>query len=360
MEKTSYQRSPARVKRTERKEDMMKAVKAADLVYVSNAELCIQRKKKKKKFEYFNNRKKITDKALLKRIESLVIPPAWEQVHICDKPNGHLQVTGYDTKNRKQYIYHPLWIKMRGKTKFHRLYLFGKKLPFIRRRIKQDLKQNELSEKKILAAVILIMEQTNIRIGNDLYNRLYGSYGLSTLRDKHVKLNGSKMRFVFTGKKGIAHDISIRNKRLAAIVKNCKEIPGKHLFQYYDENGEKQAIRSEDINEYIKEISGESFTSKDFRTWAGTVACVRAIKKRKTENNGMPGDKELVNIMDEVAAHLGNTRAVCKKYYIHPVIFKSLENGRLEKYFNQVTGGSKWLDTEERIVIKLLKSKKGL
>lgn len=358
MEQPSHQDTGNSANKKKQKE-LIKTTGITELIYVKASELHIRRIIKNGELEYINKGKKITYEKELKRIEALAIPPAWEKVRICEWRNGHLQATGYDKKQRKQYIYHPLWIRMRGETKFHRLYHFGKKLPYIRRNIWHDLHQSGLPERKVLATLLRIMEQTNIRIGNRLYNKLYGSYGLSTLRGRHVKLKGGNLRFTFKGKKGKAHDISIHNRRLASTIKNCKEIPGKQLFQYYDEEGEKHSIHSEEVNAYIKEISGESFTSKDFRTWAGTVECVRTIHRRTRKDKKKVENNEIKKILDEVASRMGNTRAVCKKYYVHPIILETLKDGRFEKYFSQIKKASKWLDIDERIVLKILKSKQG-
>lgn len=300
--------------------DVIQSAEAVRLRYVTDSLPGIRRVRDGKGFGYLYENKKISDQKVLKRIEALVIPPAWEKVWICAHENGHLQATGYDTKNRKQYRYHPLWIVLRGKTKFYRLSEFGKVLPSIRKQVQKDLKLKGLPKQKILATIISLMEQTNIRIGNKMYEKLYGSFGLSTLKDKNVKLKGNKIRFVFTGKKGINHDISIKNKRLAKIVLHCREIPGSHLFQYYDENNERQPIYSDDVNEYIKQISNKDFTSKDFRTWSGTVECLRALKRIGPGKEITKLKNNIVSAIDEVAQCLGNTRAVCKKYYIHPAV----------------------------------------
>lgn len=334
--------------------DAVKSAEAVNLVHVTDKRPGIARVGYRKGFEYFYKDKKVKDAEQLKRIKDLVIPPAWENVWICPVKNGHLQAAGYDTKKRKQYMYHPLWIALRGKTKFYRLHEFGKVLPLIRKNVQKDIRLRGLPLEKVLASVISLMEQTNIRVGNALHEKLYGSFGLSTFKDKNVKLNGSHIRFVFTGKKGIRHDISIRSKKLAAIVHRCREIPGKDLFQYYDENEEVQSISSGDINEYIRKLSGENFSSKDFRTWAGSVQCIREIKGIGFEGNSALIKKNIVQALDKVADCLGNTRSVCRKYYIHPLVLTCFENGHLEKYIKQIGKSSKWLDREERVLIELV------
>lgn len=337
-------------------DDPVKSALAVNLVHISDDIPGIKRVKHGKGFIYYYNDKKIANENVLSRIRDLVIPPAWKNVWICPQENGHLQATGMDAKNRKQYLYHPAWKELRGTTKFYRLHAFGKALPTIRKQLRKDLSRRDLSKEKVLATIISLMEQTNIRIGNEVYERLYGSFGLSTLKDNNVKLNGSKMRFVFTGKKGVSHDITLRNKRLANIVLHCREIPGKHLFQYYDENKERQSICSGDVNEYIKRLSGKSFTSKDFRTWSGTVECIRALRE-STVKEPHPLKKNIIKAFDQVASCLGNTRSVCKKYYIHPVVISAYENGKLQDYFDQCRRGAKWMDREEKILMKILESK---
>lgn len=335
--------------------DAIKTAEAAHLVYVSDSKPGIGRARKGKGFEYFYKEEKITDQKEIERIKKLVIPPAWEKVWICPLENGHLQVTGYDTRLRKQYIYHPLWTALRSKTKFHKLYKFGKALPSMRKNLQKDLRLHGLPRRKVLAALVSLMERTNIRIGNDAYEKLYGSRGLSTLKDKNVTFDGSKIRFTFTGKKGVKHDISIRSKRLARIVRRCKEIPGEELFQYRDKDGERQAVSSGDVNDYIREISGEEFTSKDFRTWEGSVECIKILKEMGFGKSDTEIKKNIVAALDLVAERLGNTRSVCKKYYIHPMIFTAYENGKLESPVKQIRKGSKWLEAEEKILMKLLR-----
>jgi DNA topoisomerase-1 len=251
--------------------DYSQAAKMADLRYVSDKDPGITRTKRGAGFAYYNGEEQVIDEAILQRIKTLAIPPAWTNVWICKKENGHIQATGVDTKGRKQYRYHPHWQALRNETKFHRLYEFGKVLPSIRLKVEEDLAKKELTEEKVLATVVSIMERTFIRIGNDDYEKLYGSYGLTTLKDKHVKVEGNTVKFSFKGKKGIYHDITLRNRKLAKLVKMCQDIPGKELFQYFGENGERCSIDSGMVNRYIKEASGGDFTAKDFRTWAGTL-----------------------------------------------------------------------------------------
>ena len=313
--------------------DPVKTAKAADLVYVRDAEPGIKRLKKGKNFHYVLKNKKLNDKEELERIKKLVIPPAWQNVWICVLNNGHLQATGMDVKNRKQYRYHPLWNALRNHTKFYRLYEFGMVLPQMRVQLEKDLALPGLPLEKILALAVCLMEQTNIRIGNSLYEKLYGSYGLTTLKDKHVKFSGHKVQFTFKGKKGVHHSISINNKRLAILVKRCRDIPGKELFQYMDDQNNHHSIDSGMVNEYIKKISGKDFSAKDFRTWSGTIHALQAFRMLGCCDTTAQTKKNITEALDIVSKHLGNTRTVCKKYYVHPVVVSIYENKKIEKYF---------------------------
>lgn len=343
--------------------DPEKTAKAINLVYVSDTDRGIIREKKGEKFEYFFNDKKIEDDEELLRIKHLVIPPAWTNVWICSKENGHLQATGVDVKGRKQYKYHHDWNKFRNQTKFYRLPEFGKILPTIRLQLEKDLALPTLCQEKVLAAVVSLMERTNIRVGNNFYEKLYGSYGLTTLKDKHVNIEGTKLKFTFKGKKGVMHDISIRNNKLSKIVKQCRDIPGKELFQYFDENGEKHSIDSGMVNDYIKTISGGSdFTAKDFRTWAGTVQALLALKSIGCCDTVTETKKKIVEALDIVSNHLGNTRTVCKKYYVHPLVLSLYESRELEKYAADLdkiekNDNKSDLTPEEKVLMKILEKR---
>lgn len=340
--------------------DPIKTAAAINLKYVSGTEPGIERVKSGKDFKYLFNESVVDDKDHLERIKSLVIPPAWEQVWICKLANGHLQATGLDVKQRKQYRYHSLWNSLRNQTKFFRLYEFGKALPAIRFQLEKDLALPGLPMQKVMATVVSLMERTHIRIGNNFYERLYGSFGLSTLKDKHVNINGVSLKFTFKGKKGVHHDIAIKSKKLAGIVKQCRDIPGKELFQYYNDKGEHKSIDSGIINEYIRQISGSDFTAKDFRTWAGTVQALLAFKALGFYETVTESKKKIVEALDIVSKELGNTRTVCKKYYVHPGIIDMYENKSLEKYIKQldtieVNDNKTDLTAEEKIVMKILK-----
>jgi len=296
------------------------------------------------------------DKNEIQRIKKLVIPPAWQNVWICCLPNGHLQATGLDAKKRKQYRYHSLWSEFRNQTKFFHLLEFGKRLPVIRRQLEKDLAKPRLPLEKILAALVIIMQQTNIRIGNNGYEKLYGSFGLTTLKDKHVAINGSTVKFSFKGKKGVYHEIDLKGRRLARIVKQCRDIPGKELFQYYDENGERRSIDSGMVNEYIKNIGGGDFTTRDFRTWTGTIHAIGVLREFGPCETETEAKKKVVDALDIVAKKSGNTRSVCKKYYIHPAIPDMYCKKQSEKFFREPVVTGEKLSTEECILMKILQA----
>lgn len=341
--------------------DYSKAAKVADLVYVSDKEEGIRREKKGTGISYTFKGKAIKDEEELARIKKLAIPPAWENVWICANMNGHIQATGLDKRGRKQYRYHTAWNALRNETKFHHLFEFGKLLPSLRLKIEEDLARKELCVEKVLATVISLMERTYIRIGNNDYEKLYGSYGLTTLKDKHVKIEGDKMRFSFVGKKGVVHDIALKSRRLAKAVKACRDIPGKELFQYYDSEGNKKSIDSGMVNGYIKESIGGDFTAKDFRTWAGTLNILRSFKAAGCEpSSDAECKKNILAALDEVSKKLGNTRTVCKKYYVHPGIIRLYEENKLNKYLQELDNIESpddlaGLTSEERVLMKILK-----
>ncbi len=340
--------------------DPVKTAAFVNLVYVNDSgQAGITRKRRGKSFQYIYKNKPLKTKADLDRIKKLVIPPAWENVWICALENGHLQATGFDKRNRKQYRYHPAWNQLRNHTKYYRMVQFGKVLPQIRLNLEQDLSLAGLCQRKVLAAVVSLMERTNIRVGNNVYEKLYGSFGLTTLKDKHVDIKGSQLMFSFKGKKGILHDINIRHRKLARIVSQCKEIPGKELFQYIDEEGGRQSIDSGMVNNYIREISGEDFTAKDFRTWSGTVNAFLAFKELGNFETVTDAKRKINEALDKVAQHLGNTRSVCKKYYVHPLIINLYENHSIEQYMEELDqieedDNIAGLTKEEKIVMKIL------
>lgn len=339
--------------------DPEKTARAVNLVYVTDNQPGIIREKSRKAFRYFSEGKEVKNKEILERIKKLVIPPAWEEVWICALENGHLQATGIDTKKRKQYRYHPAWVALRSHNKYFHMIQFAHTLPQIRLRVEKDLARHGLPREKVLATVISLMERTNMRVGNSSYEKLYGSFGLTTLKDKHIDINGDTIRFSFKGKKGVYHDINLRNSKLVRIVQRCKEIPGKELFQYYDEEGKHQTIDSGMVNDYIKELSGEDFTTKDFRTWAGTVNAFLAFKELGWGETQTEQKKKVVEALDKVAGYLGNTRTVCKNYYVHPLIISLYESGSLQEYFDQLdkieeNDNRTDLTKEERVILSIL------
>jgi DNA topoisomerase-1 len=341
--------------------DYAKAATLADLVYVSDNQPGIVRSKKGRGYTYVFEGKLIRNKEDMKRIRSLAIPPSWTSVWICTLPNGHIQATGLDLRHRKQYRYHPLWSVLRNETKFHRLYEFGKALPALRQQLETDLSQRALSASKVIATVISLMERTYIRVGSGEYEKQYGSHGITTLKDNHVAIAGDTIKFSFKGKKGVSHNITLKSKRLARIVKNCREIPGKELFQYYDEEGNRHPVDSGMINAYIKEATGMDFTSKDFRTWAGSINLLRSLQAMGEAVTAAELKKNMVAALDEVSLKLGNTRTVCKKYYVHPGLIALYEENNLSKYLAKLEGeqdmeGNTGLHTDEQILMKILQS----
>lgn len=341
--------------------DYLKAARAADLFYVTDREKGIIRQRKGKGFAYLVDGRPLRDKEELERIRKLAIPPAWTEVWICARQNGHIQATGIDQRGRKQYRYHAQWHELRNETKFHRMYEFGKLLPSLRLQVEEDLARKTLCEEKVIATVISLMERTYIRIGNNDYEKLYGSYGLTTLKDKHVKIEGDHLHFSFRGKKGIDHNISLKNKRLARAVKACREVPGKELFQYIDEEGNRKSIDSGKVNSYIKDATGGDFSAKDFRTWAGTLSALRAFKAMATAAENTDIKKNILQALDEVSKKLGNTRTVCKKYYVHPGIIRLYEEQGLDKYLKELDAIEQpddlaGLTSEERVLMKILKA----
>src|SRR6476469_1175424 len=262
-----------------RAKDPLASARQAGLVYTTDDRPGIRRQGKGKAFRYVDGRgKPVTSKAHLARIRSLVIPPAWTDVWICPNPRGHLQATGRDARGRKQYRYHPRWRVVRDGNKYGRLITFGRALPKIRRRTDADLRRSGLPREKVLAAVVKLLEKTFIRVGNDEYARTNRSFGLTTMRDAHVRVAGAKVRFMFRGKSGVEHALELNDRRLARIVKQCRDLPGQELFQYVNEHGRRQDVNSADVNTYLREITGTDFTSKDFRTWSGTVLAVTALR----------------------------------------------------------------------------------
>ena len=332
----------------------------AGLRYVSDTGPGIRRKRSGAGFTYVGpDGKRITDEKTLERIRKLAIPPAYTDVWICPSPTGHLQATGRDARGRKQYRYHPKWRQARDETKFGRMVAFSEVLPKIRARVEADLGRPGLPREKVLATVVRLLECTNIRVGNDEYARTNGSYGLTTLRDKHVEVSGGSLRFSFRGKSGKTHEVELSDRRLARIVRRCRDVPGEELFQYLDDDGNRQTIDSGDVNDYLREISGQEFTAKYFRTWAGTmlaVAELRALGPMATEREAKSA---IVRAIDRVATQLNNTRAVCRKYYIHPTVFETYLAGTMLAALGNGARGpagapGATLNADEKALVRLL------
>jgi DNA topoisomerase I len=297
------------------------AARRAGLQYVSDSAPGIDRKRKGRSFVYVGPTGKVTrDQRTLIRIRGLVIPPAWHDVWICANPNGHLQVTGRDARGRKQYRYHPKWREVRDENKYDKLISFAHALPRIRRRVAKHLRQRGLTRQKVLAAVVKLLETTLVRVGNDEYAKSNNSFGLTTMRDGHVKVRGSVVRMEFNGKSGVGHEIDILDPQLARVVRQCQELPGQELLQYVDDDGTIHDIGSSDVNEYLREISGQDFTAKDFRTWAGTALAAQALREFEDFDTKAAAKRNLTMAIERVAKRLGNTKAVCRKCYIHPAV----------------------------------------
>ncbi len=309
-----------------------------NLIYVSDKRPGIMRQKIGKGFRFYDWRgKAIVNNATISRIKNLTIPPAWENVWICASAKGHLQATGYDEKGRKQYIYHEAWVKMCQEDKFNKMAFFGTVLPKIRRRVKKDLSLRGLPRKKVIATIVWLLEKTFIRVGNDEYARENHSFGLTTLRNKHARVEGDRVKLEFVGKSGVKHIVDFSNPIVAKIVKKCIELPGFELFQYIDEEGKKQVVDSADVNNYLKEITGEEITAKDFRTWGATLLSASTLHKLGHPENEIDLKKNIKEAVKKTAAYLRNTPSVCKNYYIHPSVFKSYLNNSLHKFFSKST-----------------------
>ena len=346
--------------------DPQQAAKAAGLRYTTDTKPGIARKPSGKTFRYLDPAgKPVRDPDTLARIKSLVIPPAWQQVWITPLANGHLQTTGRDARGRKQSRYHPHWREVRDQTKYERMTLFGKALPAIRERVDHDLALPGLPRLKVLATVIRLMETTLIRVGNEEYARENKSYGLTTMRNKHVDVTGSTITFTFQGKSRVHHTINLQDRRLANIVKRCEELPGYELFQYLDPDGDTHAIDSADVNDYLREISGQPFTAKDFRTWAGSVLACVLLEDFQPFTSATEAKRNVVQAIKSVAARLGNTPSVCRKCYVHPAVLdtylasplaektaQAVERRVEEQLVQEITARD--LQGDERTLLKLL------
>ncbi|MBA1245126.1 DNA topoisomerase IB [Pseudomonas japonica] len=300
-----------------------------DLHYVDDSQPGIRRRKLRGKFAYFNpDGTRITDPEEIKRINALVIPPAYQDVWICPDARGHLQATGRDARGRKQYRYHARWRELRDENKYNRMLAFGKSLPRVRRQLEEHLATPGLSRNKVMAAVISLLDATLIRVGNSQYARDNQSYGLTTLLNEHVEVKGSAIAFQFRGKSGVEHQVSLKDKRLARIIKRCMDLPGQHLFQYLDDNGERHHISSHDVNDYLRGLHGSDFTAKDYRTWAGSALALAMLRELHWQPEP-DAKRHIVEMVKHVARQLGNTPAVCRRCYIHPAVLERFVLGEL-------------------------------
>jgi DNA topoisomerase-1 len=308
----------------------VQAAVSAGLRYVTDSGPGLSRRRSGRGFSYLDqDGRLIRDARDVQRIKSLAIPPAWRDVWICPSSSGHLQATGRDAKGRKQYRYHPRWREVRDEAKYDRLPSFAAALPLLRRRVARDLAEPVLSMSKVVAAVVQLLEKTLIRVGNEEYARSNRSFGLTTLKGAHARIRGSTVRFRFRGKSGKFHDITLSDARLARIVRRCQELPGRHLFQYLDDEGATHDVGSADVNEYLREVMGQDFTAKDFRTWAGTVLAAQKLCAMESATSATTAKHNVLAAIDQVAESLGNTRAVCRKCYIHPAVVDEYVDGHL-------------------------------
>ncbi|HET9849380.1 MAG TPA: DNA topoisomerase IB [Candidatus Dormibacteraeota bacterium] len=333
----------------------VQSARAAGLRYLSDTAAGIRRRRAGRSFTYtYPDGAAVRDHETLRRLKALVIPPAWTDVWICPNPRGHLQATGRDARGRKQYRYHARWRQVRDAVKFDRMLAFARALPQIRERADHDLERSGLPREKVLAAIVRLLEDTLIRVGNDEYRRENGSFGLTTLRNRHADVIGSEVRFTFRGKSGKSHKVRLRDRRLARIIRRCQELPGQELFEYLDDDGQPRAVESEDVNAYIREVSGEEFSAKDFRTWAGSLLAARFFRANPTEPSTRGSKKALVQAIAQVADALGNTPAVSKKCYIHPAVMAAYLAGRLKPVKGKDNGDPYRLSAEERALLKIL------
>jgi DNA topoisomerase-1 len=346
--------------------DPKDAAEYAGLSYVSDERPGIIRKRSGKGFRYEDPQgDKVDDEATLKRIKTLAIPPAWTDVWICSSANGHIQATGRDARGRKQYRYHNRFREVRESTKYHHMLAFAESLPAIRRRVQEHLSLRGLPREKVLATVVHLLEATLIRVGSDEYARTNKSYGLTTLKNRHVEVEGSELKFNFKGKSGKIWKVKVRDRRIAKVIRACQDLPGQELFQYVDENGDNRDVTSSDINDYLRDISGEDITAKDFRTWHGTVLAALALQEFQKFDSQAGAKRNIREAIQRVAARLGNTPTICRKCYIHPEIFTTYVEGSLlldikEKVEEELRDDLADLRPEEAAVLTLLQTRLSL
>lgn len=331
----------------------------ASLVYSSDTDTGLIRRRAGKGFYYTDGTgERIIAPEVLARIRELAIPPAWTDVWISPDPRGHLQATGRDDRGRKQYRYHPDWIEQRDQAKYATLVSFGEALPEIRQQVDKDLRKHGLTNVRVMASIVWLLDNALIRIGNATYARDNKNYGLTTLRDRHVKVTGSKLRFAFRGKSGKEWKLEISDRRIAKTVKGVQELPGQHLFQYLDEDAGRHAVTSQDVNRYIADVAGDEFSSKHFRTWGGTIAASQLLLETALPSNQREVAIALNRVIDQVAGRLGNTRAVCRKCYVHPELVTAWNDGRLSREFHTISQRAKPINglvQEETILLHWLR-----
>jgi DNA topoisomerase I len=343
--------------------DPKDAAETAGLRYVMDARPGIRRRKSGKGFTYVRaDGSRLTESDVLRRIKSLAIPPAWTDVWICPFADGHLQATGRDAKGRKQYRYHPRFREVRESTKYEHLVAFAEALPAIRAKVREHMALRGLPREKVLATVVHLLETTLIRVGNDDYAKQNNSYGLTTLKTRHVAVDGNEVRFRFTGKSGKQWSLRVRDRRIAKIIRACQELPGQELLQYLDEDGKPQDVTSNDVNSYLKEITGKDITAKDFRTWAGTVLAAMALNEVKSFDSAAQAKRHLRAAIENVAARLGNTPTICRKCYVHPDVLTSYLDGNLvleikEAIDNELRDALSGLQPEEAAVLAMLRGR---
>lgn len=327
----------------------------AELNYVDDSQPGIRRRRLRGKFVYYTAQdERITDEAQVRRINSLAIPPAYRDVWICADPQGHLQATGRDARGRKQYRYHPRWREIRDSNKYERMLAFGEALPALRKRLEQDLARTGMPREKVMALVVTLLESTLIRIGNPRYARDNRSYGLTTLRTRHVDIRGTAIRFHFRGKSGVEHQVTLRDRRLARLLRRCLELPGQQLFQYLDDDGQRRTVGSGDVNQYLRDLTGRDFTAKDYRTWAGSALALEQLRTRRWQTQ-TEARQQLVETVKQVASQLGNTPAVCRQCYIHPAILQAFAEGELADL--KRARQRKWLSRQEVALLAFLRSR---
>ena len=342
-------------------ENPREAAKEAGLRYSSDDRPGIRRRRRGRGFQYLDaHGRTITDREERARIDALAVPPAWTDVWICPSPNGHLQATGRDARGRKQYRYHPRWRELRDEAKYDRMLAFAAALPRIRRRVDRDIARKALSKPRVVATIVRLLDETGIRVGNDEYARENGSFGLTTMRKRHAEVEGSSVAFRFRGKSGKTTDVDVTDPRVARVLRRCEGLPGQHLFQYVDEDGEPVDVDSDDVNAYLREMAGGDFTAKDFRTWTGTVLAAWALEELGEAGSQTQATRQVVRAVESVAKELGNTPAVCRSAYIHPQVIETHLEGNLAQLLGReadrrVAQGMRGLTAHEAAVLALLR-----